>query len=400
MSATAKPAATNLSTLRFERLDVLRAFAILAVFVFHSLGAALGQDYIDWGTFTRNFEGAKHPGLLVFYGYTLGPLGVMLFFVISGFCIHWSYLRWLWSSRESAPTTKDFVRLFFWKRFWRIYPPYLLALLIWAVAQGYDFTRLHDLKQIVVHALLLHNFDQGHFYAICGAFWSLAVEMQLYLIYPLVIILHRRFNVWAIVGLIVFAAALKESPLISSIDHPRIRFAIGQLPIFYWPQWLIGALAAELVVRKIMPNRNWGIALLIGACIYLPASQQIELARWSVYLVFILFGMVVWMAASDQRPLGLLEQLLAPIGICSYSLYMYHGFAIHEFPFRLINSPVATWSPWWELTYGTLFGLACTLAFSWLSYRYTEKTSEKFGADLLKRLRAKPTRSAPPVLTS
>ena len=372
---------------RFERLDVLRAWAILAVFLFHSLGTVFQTDQLPWTATAPDFAAASHPAFLVFYGYALGPLGVTLFFVISGFCIHWSYLRWLNEPRRtSAANTREFIGLFYWKRLWRIYPPYLVALLVWALLRGYDFTSLHDLKQITVHALLLHNFDEGHFFAVHGVFWSLAVEMQLYAIYPLVIFAHRRFKLAAIIGLLVASVALKESNVLGLIENARLKFAIGQLPIFYWPQWLAGALAAEFVSRRIVPGRVWAVAVFVAGCLYLPASQHLMFRDAATYLVFGVFAVAVWIAASDQRPLGPFERILVPIGMCSYSLYMYHTLAVY--PFLLIASPKPEWSPWWELTYGSLLGLIVTLGISWLAYVWIEKTSEKTGAILLSRLRA------------
>src|ERR1700730_9917341 len=99
-------------------LDSLRGLAILLVFTFHSLGAAFSRDTLPWGGWFQNFTGPR--SFLALFPATLGWVGVAIFFVVSGFCIHLSFSRQpRWAS-------------FFWRRFFRIYPPYLAALLLFA----------------------------------------------------------------------------------------------------------------------------------------------------------------------------------------------------------------------------------------------------------------------------
>ena len=112
---------------RIDFLDPIRGIAILLVFVFHSLGTAFGRDELPWGPWFRDFN---VPGsFLLLLPATFGWVGVAIFFVVSGFCIHLSYSRLpQWS-------------LFLQRRFFRIYPPYLVALLFFALA--FPITRLH-----------------------------------------------------------------------------------------------------------------------------------------------------------------------------------------------------------------------------------------------------------------
>src|SRR5690348_9263470 len=95
---------------RWERVDQLRGLAALAVVVCHLSVSA----YPD----APNVGGEPWPWLGVLLGF--GYLGVPLFFVISGFCIHLPYARGL-SAGGAAPDW----RRFFARRFRRLYPPYL-----------------------------------------------------------------------------------------------------------------------------------------------------------------------------------------------------------------------------------------------------------------------------------
>src|SRR5689334_2152233 len=106
---------------RWERIDQLRGLAALAVVVCHLSVSA----YLD----VPNVDGGRWPWLAMLLGF--GYLGVPLFFVISGFCIHLPFARAL-AQDPGAVSMPDW-RRFFARRFWRLYPPYLAAL---AVALG------------------------------------------------------------------------------------------------------------------------------------------------------------------------------------------------------------------------------------------------------------------------
>ncbi|MEI9998600.1 MAG: acyltransferase family protein [Verrucomicrobiota bacterium] len=100
---------------------------------------------------------------------TLGYLGVAVFFVISGFCIHLSHGQ---SRDKSWP-------VFFIRRLCRIYPPYLVILLFFAFV--FPTTRLNfqdapfpSMARLISHLLMVHNFVWSLFYGINGVLWSVA----------------------------------------------------------------------------------------------------------------------------------------------------------------------------------------------------------------------------------
>jgi peptidoglycan/LPS O-acetylase OafA/YrhL len=110
-----------------------------------------------------------------------------LFFVISGFCIHLSHVR----SREQN------FRRFFIRRFSRIYPAYLFCVLIFFFVPPWSSisaTSLSGGAQLASHLLLLQNFDDRTLFGINPSFWSIAVEVQLYLLYPLLLALVSRLG--------------------------------------------------------------------------------------------------------------------------------------------------------------------------------------------------------------
>src|SRR4029079_6353157 len=107
-------------------VDVLRGIAILLVVVYHSFGSTWGW-WVPWAGWTSDFRSAPNDALIWLYPVTAAWVGVPLFFVISGFCIHYSFLR------RGQFNAREFV----WRRFWRIYPAYFVALVAFTLAVPY-----------------------------------------------------------------------------------------------------------------------------------------------------------------------------------------------------------------------------------------------------------------------
>src|ERR1700677_1163673 len=147
-------------------IDLARAIAALAVFVYHYgvghvLATATGIEQFNW---------IAEPG---------ARWAVPLFFAISGYCIHlseWSYL----SQRQQ--TAIDLGR-YATRRFWRIYPPYWFALLFsFAIATqaGETFSG----RDLLVHLGMMQSLSSESFNTMNVVLWSVSVEEFLSLIYP------------------------------------------------------------------------------------------------------------------------------------------------------------------------------------------------------------------------
>jgi peptidoglycan/LPS O-acetylase OafA/YrhL len=148
-------------------IDVLRGCAVLMVVVFH--GLAYQAPRVEWGSRVVD----------AIYGWTAwGRLGVNLFFVISGFLIT--------GILDDTVTREDYYRRFYLRRALRILPAYLAVLgLAWA-------TGFVTLNYVAVCLLFLANMPGvflRHGYLFYGPLWSLAVEEQFYLVWPM---LYRR----------------------------------------------------------------------------------------------------------------------------------------------------------------------------------------------------------------
>src|SRR5438477_5975979 len=190
-----------------------------------------------------------HCWLLTFHGYPAnsgpawlgwllyGRLGVVLFLTLSGFSLALSPARHGWELGGVA----RFAR----RRAWRILPPYWAALVLSLVIAWLVTPQPHSapptLRSVAVYGLLLQDVTTAP--VPNGAFWSIAVEAELYLAFPLLLLLRRRFGAMAMLAAVavpVVALGLLR-PGLSTVDR-----ATGLTPQLA-PLFAVGVLAAGTV---------------------------------------------------------------------------------------------------------------------------------------------------------
>ena len=185
----AKPVmAASLLAAHMPGIDVLRGIAVLAVVFFHGMAyhapnVSFGNRFVD-----------------LVYGLTgWGRLGVNLFFVISGFLI-----TGILDDRLQQP---NFYQRFYLRRALRILPAYLAVLLL-AWATGFvtpNYMAICVLFLANMPGLFLH-----HGFLFYGPFWSLAVEEQFYLLWPMLYRRLRRKGMLLVsVGLLIVCPVLR-----------------------------------------------------------------------------------------------------------------------------------------------------------------------------------------------
>lgn len=319
---------------RWERVDQLRGLAALAVVVCHLAVSAYRE--------APNLDGGPWPWLALVLGF--GYLGVPLFFVISGFCIHLPHARAL---ARAAPTAPDWKR-FFVRRLWRLYPPYLAALVValtlWWVA-GSPIPWL----AVSTQALLVHTFHTATFDGVNPPAWTLAVEAQLYLAYPVVFWLIARLGALRALGAVLGVTMAYRVGLALAPSLPaELRGPAWELFLARWFEWVLGAVVAEWAVGRLALPRvlstPWPGALALGAGVLL------EWYTWA-YGLYILkeplygvaFALLLYAALAHERP-GLPSapgRYLARVGAYSYSLYLLHRPI--QLAFQPLAREVATW---------------------------------------------------------
>jgi peptidoglycan/LPS O-acetylase OafA/YrhL len=281
-------------------IDGLRAVAIIPVVLFH----------------------AKVPG---FGG---GFAGVDVFFVISGYLITRIIMGELAEGRFT-------IAGFFERRARRILPPIFPVLLVttlaaWAILTTSDF---HQFSQsLTATALFGVNFlfarSADYFYTQEGFtplihMWSLAVEEQFYLLFPLLLLILWKTNRRLIAPAIL--ALLLASLVLASLAAPRYPLlAFYLLPMRGW-ELAAGALCA-LAIARVRPNDAialGGLALIATGFVLITPETQAP----GPMLLLPVGGaaMVILFARADNmagRLLGL--RPLVGIGLVSFGLYLWH----------------------------------------------------------------------------
>lgn len=298
---------------RLAGLDGIRGLAALFVVGNH--------------VFLRAFPGYPVDHAPLWAGWLIyGRFAVVVFIVLSGFSLALSPARHGWRL--------DGISRFAQRRAWRILPAYWAALafslaVAWLVVpqpgQG-----LPDAQSVLVNGLLVQNFDAAH--SPNAAFWSMAVEAQLYILFPLLLLMVRRWSAVAMVATVtlVVAAVGLVGPHVS-----RLATFVIQSPPDLAALFAFGLLAAG-IVRASRARRSWPwrwLALVAAAPVIATICWQGSV--WTLDHVFwvdlALGPAIACLLASiaTGRPASLLRLLdarpMRRLGSSSYSLYLTHG---------------------------------------------------------------------------
>ena len=376
-------------------LDAMRGGAALAVVTYHALGVAQQTAWFGWEWWLPLLT-----GYLVHYAFA----GIYLFFVISGFCIH---LHW---AKTRAAGVKNPVINFgsFWKqRVRRLYPPYFVALALYLVylasKQPLEVTGFY-LWDVLLHLFMLHNLDPRTTYTINGAFWTLAVEEQLYLAYFLLLFLRIRYG-WARTLLLCFSARIVWVILGRGLSQSLgFHIPITEAAATNWFIWALGALSVEAAVGLIrLPAWCFKISvggLALGCAMALAKLlPMMDQGSWMHDVGWIVmhpawgvgfFILVNYSVAAEQRwrqrasRVPRLIPMLASIGLISYSLYLTHSFVLmHWYWFGFTQ--------WHTRSISLVITMPLSIGFAWLFFRVCERP---FMTSRATRIQEKPERSS------
>ena len=246
--------------------DGLRCFAILWVAFYHLNGsfshkAPLGEWVPD--------EGVLHTIL------THGRQGVPLFFTLSGFFLCLPFARHYLQGTNAIE-----LRTYYVRRFIRIVPPYWIAVLTITVI--YAVMGRYSLEYLVSHAAaslgFVHTFIFEEINVLNSVFWALEVEMQFYLIAPLMAYLYflmgpvaRMATTMLLIGLLPFLQAAYERSIAFTlldflqyflagfaiadvyVSNEGLRFKHGLIPLVALPVILFATYDDSIIERIIYP---------------------------------------------------------------------------------------------------------------------------------------------------
>jgi peptidoglycan/LPS O-acetylase OafA/YrhL len=298
---------------RLTGLDGLRGLAALFVVVNHVFLRAFPGYPMDHAPFWAAW--------LIY-----GRFAVVVFIVLSGFSLALSPARHGWRL--------DGITRFAGRRARRILPPYWAALafslaVAWLVVSqpGHG---VPDAKSVVVNGLLVQNIVGAP--SPNAAFWSMAVEAQLYLLFPLLLLMVRRWSATVMLATvtIVVATVGMVGPHISGLHTFVIQSPPDLAALF-----AVGILSAGIVCASAA-RRSWPWPwLALAAVAPVLAAIWWQGAVWTLDHLFwvdlALGPAIACLLASlaTGRPVALLRLLdarpIRNLGLSSYSLYLTHA---------------------------------------------------------------------------
>lgn len=268
-------------------LDTVRAFAALSVMFAHILGPRLADMLHGLGV----NQGLAGLSKYIFTGHP----AVIVFFVVSGFCIHYPY------TRRHLPVVAFTVA-----RWTRIMIPALSALLLAKFVHIGGF-----------------NFIDGYI------LWSIVCELWYYSLYPFFLLLSRRMSFEAQFAL-AFVCSLA---LVLHLGSDQYGNAHVFGPELNWlvalPSWLLGCVLANRISGETAPKRYgrrriifWRATVaMVASCLYWLTSNT----PVGYYLTMNVFAILVyfWIYAeinSQKNARSIFER----VGKWSYSIYLFH----------------------------------------------------------------------------
>lgn len=324
-----------------------------------------------------------HMGLPIPGGFT----GVDMFFVISGYVIMESLLR------EYQRFGRIRFGQFFLRRFKRLFPALLVVVALTLVVAtvflppfaNEDRALLTGLGAIFISANLVIDVTTGDYFAPDARLnpllhtWSLSVEEQFYLLFPVIVV----FGLWwgkkrarPLIGLFSVIALITAVSFVLAVAGSRVDLPVGNSLLgFYSPlprawEFGVGALLS-LAGQKIRPpgilaaraSAGAGVAFIIAGAFLIDSFTAFP-SEWTL-LPVLGTAMLIWSGSSNHRTLVARGLSLAPavwLGNLSYSLYLWH--------WPLIVFGIVGWS---DSLDHMAAAVAISLLLAWLSYRFIEQ---------------------------
>lgn len=348
----------------FPNLNGLRAIAALLVVVHHTeMMKAMYKIDNQW---------ESSPFIVI-----AGHLGVVLFFVLSGFLITYLLLA------EEKQTQNIDIKAFYIRRALRIFPLYflviVLALFVLPQFSFWDFPDfdkkflLQDFPlKIFLFFTFFSNFVLSHFGALpyAAQTWSVSTEEQFYLIWVLLLKYfksHRLILMLGVIGGYLGMKILLQIPFFI----PHHTMILGYWNMFNIDCMAIGGIFAVLSfekypIIKYLQNTFFFYFILLLSISLLIMGYQFPIFQDKCYAL--LFGILILnFAQNPNLAFSLENKVLNYLGKLSYSLYMFHFVGI------VLAIQLSLRSGWVSPYFINLLSILFTIGIASISYHYFEQ---------------------------
>jgi peptidoglycan/LPS O-acetylase OafA/YrhL len=351
----------------FENLDSLRAIAAISVVLFHCS---------NWIDHPDNLYYIALINIISFQGQG-GALGVEFFFILSGFLI--TYLMY----KEEQDNKAIDIPFFYFRRIIRIWPLYYLTLLIgfaiYPLILSLSNVQYHENASPLLYILFATNFDHiinsSPSTGILGVQWSVAVEEQFYLIWPIIFnLLSRRKK---LIHFLIMIVVLSEIYfMLSNSAAIKYYHFFSNLRLLTF-----GAILAYFAFQKSEKvnfylnkiSRSFSVIIYLFCLLAIFFKTQIissiPIYKYFFHLLPILFfGYVILEQNFSKNSFLKLKNCttLTWLGKISYGLYLTHMISIYIINYFMPQNELGLF----EIKIVMTIGL--TILISYLSYTYIE----------------------------
>ena len=310
--------------------------------------------------------------------------GVDLFFVLSGFLI----TNILLNAKNRYDGIFYFIH-FFVRRFFRIFPAYLLLLLLFISIKYSNFQTLvsnsnstHPLFSyfLFIQNIYMSKFGFGPYFL--GATWSLAIEEQFYLFLPIFVYIfsNRQLAFFFIFGILlapIFRFFYLDTVLGSFVLLPcrmDSLFVGGSIALFYFNNYL------NLSVNTIRRILIGSICFIAPTFVYLKWKLNLQIGSPLIHsLLSLIYGIVILYVLSQNFTLQnkYLKYIFIFFAKLSYPIYLFHEVILslsHQFIFdsKPVNKDLNS-------LLVTIISLMTTILLSFFIYKLVEKPIIKYG---------------------
>jgi len=337
----------------FVGLDQIRGFAAFLVFVWHFRNSGM-------------VPGTQLPGTFDFFGNSLlaeGHTGVGIFMVLSGYL----FVK-LTEGRQLL------FRPFLFNRFMRLAPLMGLVLAIRLVLAAFEgLTPFEQQLMATLKGFVLPTWPNGG--------WSITIEAQFYLIFPILLLILRKRTRWLIAVLVaallirtgvyelfgVKVVRLAYQTIFGRIDQFVIGMLLGQLGGFMRGRHF------EAGVTSVTFLLLWAMFARYGGFYGTQEVQKAWIWIWIPLAEAVAYGLLIAYYDTTFRPPRTgVSGLLGKIGEWSFSIYLLHRFLVAPMKSFLVAQGIA-FDSFYEMLLYSLPCFALTCLVSWITYEQFEK---------------------------
>jgi peptidoglycan/LPS O-acetylase OafA/YrhL len=269
----------------------------------------------------------------------LGPLGVRVFFVISGFLITSLLLR------EVDRSEHIHLAKFYLRRTLRIFPPYYVFLLAVILLQVVGSIELAPADTLHAFTYTVNYYPERSWYL--GHAWSLSVEEQFYLLWPLTLLLAgKRRALWIAASTVILCPMIRLG--IWYLSPALVKYELG-----YRFETTVDALAVGCVLagvsewlrlqqlyHQVLQSRLFVLVpLVVLSASLLPPSSRLNLI-WGITAQNIgIAACIAWCTTHYASNVGkvLNSKPMVFLGILSYSIYLWQQLFLNPYSLSMVT---------------------------------------------------------------